>query len=82
MRIKVYLIIFFMHLAALRLGAQALPVLRISFPAEALTDTYVQGEMVLEDTDGSLVSLPAKFKTRGATAKENHMKPSFNMKLR
>ncbi|MCH5168325.1 MAG: CotH kinase family protein [Prevotellaceae bacterium] len=82
MRITFYPIIMLLLLAASRLDAEELPVLRISFPASKLTDTYVQGEMALEDTDGSLVSLPAKFKTRGATAKQYSSKPSFNMKLR
>ena len=64
-------------------AAAQLPVLRVSFPGEMTADmTYIQGTMTLTDTDGSQVALPAKFKTRGATAKQYLMKPSFNMKIR
>lgn len=60
-----------------------LPVLKVTFDGafKAKMD-YLQGTMELTDVDGKVVSLPAKFKTRGATAKKYTMKPSFNMKLR
>jgi len=70
--------------AALTGSAQkALPVLRVTMDGafEAGMD-YRNGRMQLTDTDGSQVALCAKFKTRGATAREYMMKPSFNMKLR
>lgn len=60
---------------------QGLPVLKISFDGKTLTDKYQHGNMTLQYTDGKLVELCAKFKTRGATAKQYSMKPSFNMKL-
>lgn len=66
---------------SLRAFTQGLPVLEVNFPSTELTDDYIQGEMTLTDTDGAAVSLPAKVKTRGATAKQYTMKPSFNMKL-
>lgn len=63
-----------------------LPVLEVSFnPAGTIgivPDEYVSGNMKLTDADGSVVEMNAKFKTRGATASEYSMKPSFNMKLR
>lgn len=67
---------------ALKVSAQ-LPVLRVSFKG-SLADSkdYLQGNMSLTDTDGSVIDLPAKFRSRGATAREFSMKPSFNMKLR
>ena len=63
-------------------AAESMPVLKVTFPASNLVyDYYIQGEMTLEDTDGTIIQLPAKFKTRGATALQYTMKPSFNMKL-
>lgn len=63
--------------------AKSLPVLRVSFPGNFSKNMdYIQGSMSLTDTDGNVISLPAKFKTRGATALNYSMKPSFNMKLR
>ena len=63
-------------------AAESMPVLKVTFPASHLVyDYYIQGEMTLEDTDGTIIQLPAKFKTRGATALKYTMKPSFNMKL-
>jgi len=60
-----------------------LPVLRIYFDAIIEADmSYANGKMELTQTDGLVVRMPAKFKTRGATAKEYLMKPSLNMKLR
>ena len=62
---------------------EALPVLRVSFPAKKLNyDEYLQGEMRLEMPNGSVTELPAQMKTRGATAKAYTMKPSFNIKLK
>lgn len=62
--------------------AEEMPVLKVYFPGNQLIyEDYTFGRMKLTDTDGSVVELPAKFKTRGATAREFPMKPSFNMKL-
>ena len=61
----------------------ALPVLRVNFDGKftkGMTE-YLNGNMQLTDVDGSVVEMPAKFKTRGATAASYMMKPSFNMKL-
>ena len=64
-------------------AAAQLPVLRVSFKGSLVSSNeYLQGSMSLTDTDGSVIDLPAKFKSRGATAKQYTMKPSFNMKLR
>lgn len=64
-------------------AAAQLPVLRVSFKGSLVSSKeYLQGNMSLTDTDGSVIDLPAKFKSRGATAKQYTMKPSFNMKLR
>ena len=62
----------------------ALPVLRVSFNGKFKNDMpeYLNGMMQLTDVDGSVIELPAKFKSRGATASNYMMKPSFNMKLR
>lgn len=63
-------------------AAEGLPVLKVTFPAANLVyEYYIQGEMTLEDTDGTIITLPAQLKTRGATALSYPMKPSFNMKL-
>ena len=43
---------------------------------------YTNGTMQLTDEAGKVVELKAKFRTRGATARQYFMKPSFNMKLR
>lgn len=60
-----------------------LPVLKVSFEGEITPGMdYVNGSMVLADTDGAVVELPAKFKMRGATASQYRCKPSLNMKLR
>lgn len=70
--------------SALTLKAQeGLPVLRVAFDGIFERNmSYVNGTMSLTDVDGAVVELPAKFKTRGATAQQYMMKPSFNMKLR
>lgn len=62
---------------------QGLPLLEVTFPGEFYRYMdYVKGTMKLTDLDGSVVEMSAKFKTRGATAQQYLMKPSFNMKLR
>ena len=43
---------------------------------------YTNGTMQLTDESGHVVALKAKFRTRGATARQYLMKPSLNMKLR
>lgn len=71
--------------ATLCIWAEAveLPVLRVMFDGKFTRDMdYTNGTMQLTDTDGSVVTLPAKFRIRGATARRYLMKPSFNMKLR
>ena len=65
--------------------AVRMPVLRISCEMRGSfvkNMDYVNGSMELTDADGTVVSLPAKFKPRGATAQSYMMKPSLNMKLR
>ena len=75
-------LLFAALLTATTITAQ-MPVLRVTFGGNITTDTdYHFGQMVLTDADGSVTVLPAKFKSRGATAKQYSMKPSFNMKLR
>ncbi len=60
-----------------------MPVMKITFDAKVVKDMpYTNGTMELTDTDGSVVEMKAKFKTRGATAQQYLMKPSLNMKLR
>ncbi len=60
----------------------SMPVLRIAFPDKIVRDMpYSNGTMTLTDTDGSVVEMNAKFKTRGATAQQYLMKPALNMKL-
>jgi len=62
---------------------QKLPQLKISFEGNVSRDMdYVNGAMQMTNTDGSVVELPAMFRTRGATAKNYMMKPALNMKLR
>lgn len=72
--------------AALAVGAQqpqGLPVMHITFEGSIIgAEDYLPGTMVLTDIDGSRVELPAKFRTRGATARQYTMKPSLNLKLR
>ena len=62
----------------------ALPVLRVSFDGKLKKDMteYLNGMIQLTDVDGSVIEMPAIFKSRGATASNYTMKPSFNMKLR
>ncbi len=60
-----------------------MPVLDIHFDAVIVRDMpYANGTMKLTDEDGHVIEMPAKFKTRGATAQQYLMKPSLNMKLR
>lgn len=62
---------------------QGLPVMHISFEGKIIGSAdYLPGTMVLADIDGSRVELSAKFRTRGATARQYSMKPSLNLKLR
>ena len=81
MKYTTILCLFF--LATLMASAENMPVLRITM-SDAITQDmgYSNGFMQLTDVDGSVVELPAKFKTRGATARSYLMKPSLNMKLR
>ena len=78
------LLLFFSAVLVQSLPAETvMPVLRVNFEGKFAKDMeYLQGTMTLTNTDGSVVALPAKFKTRGATALNYSMKPSFNMKLR
>jgi len=60
-----------------------MPVLDIHFDATIVKGMpYTNGTMKLTDEEGNVVEMPAKFKTRGATAQQYIMKPSLNMKLR
>lgn len=62
---------------------QGLPVMHISFEGNIIgAADYLPGRMVLTDVDGSRVELSAKFRTRGATARQYTMKPALNLKLR
>ena len=83
---KAFLFIILFELtgvASFAAKADRLPVLRISFEGKISRGMdYANGSMQLTDTDGSVVELPAKFRTRGATASQYMMKPSLNMKLR
>lgn len=63
----------------------ALPQMTLT-SQEILTPTmtdYVEGTMVLTDTDGKVWDIPnVLLKTRGATAKQYEDKPSLNIKLK
>ena len=60
-----------------------MPVMRVTFDGLIQRDMdYVNGQMQLTDTEGNVIELPARFRTRGATAQDFLMKPSLNMKLR
>lgn len=60
-----------------------MPVLDIHLEAKIVKGmSYTNGTMKLTDEEGNVVEMPAKFKTRGATAQQYIMKPSLNMKLR
>ena len=57
-------------------NAQTLPVLSVTIDGgKQISDKYQQGTMMLTDEYGKLIELNAKFKTRGATAKNYSMKP-------
>lgn len=62
--------------------AYKMPVLRIFFDGKLTRNMeYLNGSMQLTNIDGSVVELPARFRTRGATASHYLMKPALNMKL-
>lgn len=64
-------------------GSPKMPVLKITVDGKITADmNYTQGTMQLTDTEGNVVEMKAKFRTRGATARKYLMKPSLNMKLR
>lgn len=70
-------------LVSIYANAQSLPILKVNIQnAKDISDDYQQGNMQLTDVNGDVIELNAKFKKRGATAKEYSMKPAFNMKLR
>lgn len=80
-----FLFLFFVLTSgsALNICAVELPQLHIFFEGTLTRHMdYVNGSMHLTDTNGDIVELPAKFRTRGATASHYTMKPSLNMKLR
>lgn len=81
-----YLSLFIIFLATLAGHAQqpqGLPVMKLTMEGNVVgSPDYLPGRMVLTATDGSEVSLAAKFRTRGATAKQYTMKPALNLKLR
>ena len=65
------------------ISGQKMPVLKITIDGKISADMkYTNGTMELTDVDGSIVKMKAKFRTRGATARQYLMKPSLNMKLR
>lgn len=67
--------------ASSQVEPKGLPVLEVTFSGKELTSTYSQGSMRLSSPNGTKIELNAKVKTRGATALQYTMKPSFNMKL-
>ena len=89
---KTILMAFFMtflltgqsELNIMKAETESLPVLRVSFEGKFKKDMpdYLNGKMQLTDIDGSVIEMSAKFKSRGTTALNYMMKPSFNMKLR
>ena len=81
MRILFFLLVL-CHTVFGNAQSDKLPILKIYLEGMiAKGMDYANGSMVLTDTDGSVVELPAKFRTRGATAGKYMMKPSLNMKL-
>ena len=75
-------VLTFVAVASQASGSASLPVLRIAFPDKIVKNMpYSNGTMSLTDTDGNVVEMKAKFKTRGATAQQYLMKPALNMKL-
>lgn len=82
MKFRLYLISLISFFSFLLGRGEEMPVLKVYFPGDHLIyEDYTFGRMELTDTDGKVVELPARFKTRGATARSYPMKPSFNMKL-
>lgn len=71
----------FCQVLPMSVTAKDLPVLNIFFDGELDNSEYRYGRMELTD-NGRTTLLPAKFKTRGATALHYTMKPSMSMKLR
>ena len=72
-----------MAVSAAGVPAVRMPVLRAYFDGGLSADMeYADGSMQLTDADGNVTELPARFRTRGATARSYMMKPSLNMKLR
>ena len=60
-----------------------MPVLNVYLDAKIVPNMpYANGRMKLTDEDGHVIEMPAKFKTRGATAQQYMVKPALNMKLR
>lgn len=60
-----------------------MPVLKITVDGAITKDMeYTNGTMQLTDEQGNVVEMKAKFRTRGATARQYLMKPALNMKLR
>lgn len=84
MRLVLALLLFGLaNVLAYGADSDRLPVLRVWFQGNIQKDMdYADGSMQLTDIDGKVVEMPAKFKTRGATASHYMMKPSLNMKLR
>lgn len=82
MKLKYFSTVLLM-LAGLMVSAQtkSLPTLEVTMDQKTITTEYADGKMRLTQTDGKVVELLAKFKSRGATALKYTMKPSFNMKL-
>lgn len=69
--------------AADGVAGEKLPVMRITIDGNISADMkYTNGTMKLTDTEGNVVEMKAKFRTRGATARKYLTKPSLNMKLR
>ena len=64
-------------------GEPQMPQMRITYNSGSLNyNSYIPGTVELTDTDGSVVTLNATFKTRGATARQYSQKPALNMKLK
>lgn len=86
-RIYLYTLLLLCLGVSMEASEYALPQVYISFEGDAKkvlkSDMdYVFGEVRIVEEGAQEVVLPAKFKTRGATAAKYKMKPSLNMKLR
>lgn len=79
-----FFVVVSLSLLSISIEAQtvALPVMRITYSQTLNYDNYIPGTMQLTDTDGTVVELMTKFKTRGATSRNYSDKPSMNMKIR